>query len=474
LTSTLSRLDPIYPRSPFPAGHAAAAPSHGGDYAAILGMGPAQYAFFLALLSGLSLPVGAMLGVKLKPHDNTIARWIAVGAGALLFAVSVELYGHSIHSFSAGHTELVPMIILLVMSLFGSYLFTYLAKMHEEEDSDSDEEEDEERADSKASVNKRFVGLRTSKTIHGKSFDSDVSVNSPGKSKESSPAEEHQAHQHHANAHGTVPAHKTGRGLGAIVRQIEHHRRWKAQKRWAHLREAFHKYHIISFLQKMVAARKQTESSQTVALRQDSGQKKQGRKKTEDFWANMKKAWGDTKDSGPNPQELSDIAKQSRAAAMSMLIMLIVDGIPEGILMGFMAASGTLGFTFVLSLVIANFPEGFAGGQLMEQAGMPYIQIILAWAFPMSLTACGAGLACHMLLWLNPTYTGGHTNPYSIQVLIAATEGVAGGAMISGIASTMLPEAYERRDKKGGILGSGGFLCTFGFLLSFGIKVVLD
>jgi zinc transporter ZupT len=490
LTSTLSRLDPIYPRPGEPhgvhheaaghaeVGHAEGSHGAGGDGARLLGMGPAQYAFFLAVLSGLSLPVGAMLGVKLKPHDTTIARWIAIGAGALLFAVAVELYGHSIHSYSAGHTEKGPMIILLAMSLFGSYLFTYLAQAFEgEEDSDDESSEDEEAAPGASAS-------RLKPTSHGKSFDSDSPAKNGGQptvgrdvSGEAgvvlTPGElEHHHHHHHGSPHGTVPSHKVGRGLGAIVRQIEEHRKWKAQKRWAHLREAMKKYHIITFLQKQTELRKRTEDF----TRSSSGlpaKKASFVDKSSDFWKNMKEAWQNTQDSGPNQEKLSKIASKSRAAAMSMLIMLIVDGIPEGILMGFMAAGGTLGFTFVLALVIANFPEGFAGGQLMNQADIPMFQIFLAWAGPMMLTATGAAIACYMLLWLSPP-TGGHNTPYGIQVLVCATEGVAGGAMISGIAATMLPEAYERRDKEGGILGSGGFLCTFGFLMAFGIKVALD
>jgi len=366
----------------------------------------------------------------------------------------VELYGHSIHSFSAGHTELVPMIILLATSLLGSYLFTYISTLFEEEDEEHEEQDEEHAAGSPSKPGR-------------KSIDSDAaSVTNPG----CPPTPmAHQAHHHppHANTHGTVPAHSTGRGIGAMLRKTEEHNRKMAQKRWNHMREMMKKYHIINFLQKQAEARKLTDGT---AQRRKSLHVQ----KAKDMFQSLKKAWEDTKDSGPDPEEQSDFAKSSRKAAMSMLIMLIVDGIPEGILMGFMLASGTLGFTFVLSLVIANFPEGFAGGVLMDSAKIPYIQIILAWSLPMMLTAVGAGIACYMLLWLVPTYSGGHHQPYSIQVLVALTEGIAGGAMISGIAATMLPEAFERRDKKGGILGSGGFLCTFGFLLSFGIKIVLD
>jgi len=439
-----SKLEPVHEEREYasaagPGGDHAVA-SHGGGHNAAHGaespgLPAAQYAFLLAVLSGLSLPVGAMLGVRLKPHDTTIARWIAMGAGALLFAVSVELYGHSIHSYSAGHIERIPMIILLVMSLAGSFFFTYLTRLSGEEAEDSDREDEEAHS-------KRIA----SGPLHGSEPSADTS------------------HLYRSRSVAHTLVH--GRGIGALVRKVEMRRKWKAQKRWAHLREAMKKYQVIRFLQGQVEI---TKARSTALPRGPSVIDR-----SKDFWENMKSAWGDTISSGPDPNELSEIMKSSRAAAINMLIMLIVDGIPEGILMGFMAASGSLGFTLVLSMLIANFPEGFAGGQLMEQAGYNSILIFVAWSVPMLLTAVGAGIACHMLLWLNPTYTGGSSHPFSIQVLVAATEGMAGGAMISGIAECMLPEAYERRDKKGGILLSGGFLCTFGFLLAFGIKIALD
>lgn len=464
VTSTLSRLDPIYPRTT--SHYDYEVPDEAASHAPVHVPVPvdrneaAQYAFFLAVLSGLSLPIGAMLGVKLQPADTTIARWIAIGAGALIFAVAVELYGHSIHSFSAGHTELGPMMVLLAMSLFGSYLFTYIARMYEEEgEEDSDEEEDEEKTP--RSPDASFAA--TTEPLRPVPPRSPVGGTAEGRAclpRQSTSDNAVHFHAHH------LQAHKIGRGIGSLVRQVQHNRRWKAQKRWQHLREAMKKLHIITWLQKNAAAKK--SRSEEVVGRTGARQTTTSfRDRTGVFWENMKQAWRDTTDTGEE-EKLTEIEKKSRAAAMTMLIMLIVDGIPEGILLGFMAARRDLGPAFVVSLVIANFPEGFAGGQLMNMAQIPLLQIILAWAGPMLLTASGAAIACYMLLWL------GTDNSYGIQVLVAAIEGVAGGAMISGIAATMLPEAFERRDKKGGILGSGGFMCTAGFLLSFGIKIALD
>jgi zinc transporter ZupT len=408
---------------------------------------PAQYAFLLALLSGLSLPVGAMLGVRLKPSDTTIAQWIAIGAGALLFAVSVELYGHSIHGYAAGHIELVPMIILFVMSLVGSFSYTYLTRLW-------GDDEDSESGDEEAHVRKAASGASGGSPEVAGEASLESPFNTPRRSTD--------------RGRGAAHYLAHGRGIGNLIRQVEMNRRWKAQRRWAHLREAMKKYHIVRFMQLQV------EKSRRVSFASSACGRNTFETSKAQFWENMKRAWADTGGSGPDPEELTEIMKSSRAASISMLIMLLVDGVPEGILMGLLSASGILGFAFVLSLVIANFPEGFAGGQLMEQAGYSTLLILAAWSVPMLLTATGAATACHMLLWLNPTFAGGSTHPFNIQVLVAATEGVAGGAMISGIAACMLPEAYERRDKKGGILQSGGFLCTFGFLLAFGIKTALN
>jgi len=510
LASTISRLDPIYPRDPFldgsqrgpppdhghhhGGGHHAEAAAHGaahGGHAAAsavpFGLHIAQYAALLALLSGLSMPIGAMIGLKLRPAHTTVAQWIAVGAGALLFAVSVELYGHAIHSYHAGHMEQIPMIILLVMSLIGSFGFTWITKAISGEEDDSDSEEEEEvhcaapAAAPAAAAGKATPPRQDSPKSPLRAPSTADSARLPSKMDTPMSHQPQLARAYTVTSSVTMDPpgttksesrlkhiHKTTRGvkgLSAMLRQMEGQRKLMAQKRWAHLREAMKKYHVVRYMQKITQFR-QTQKQQIG--------RQSFKEMNREFWDQMKRAWGQTNDSGPNPEELSQIQKDNRAAALNMLAMLSVDGVPEGILMGFMAAGGSLGVTFIISLFIANFPEAFAGGVLMMEGGFDTLQILAMWGGLMLLVASCAGTSCYMLLWLNPTYTGGHSAPLSIQILVAITEGLAGGAMISGIAACMLPEAYERRDKKGAIVLSGGFLCTFGFLLSLGIKIVLD
>lgn len=532
LASTISRLDPIYPRDPFLQGSQMEGPtdhghshhseaSHGGGHGAEsgppLGMQVAQYAALLAMLSGLSMPIGAMIGLKLRPAHTTVAQWIAVGAGALLFAVSVELYAHAIHSYHKGYMQQVPMIILLACSLLGSFGFTLITKtISGDEDSDDENEEavanlsDQELTDFIALCEKvghsdvekykaeqaKRIEVNTPKMSprprSARSFSPAATTTSPqaataavpppgtpmsqqpplarASTSSMGPLELGATTSKSESAFKRVAKTRRGvQGLQALMRQVESHRKLMAQKRWAHLREAMKKYHVVRYMQKM------TQESKEASGRADKADTKRSTTNLNvQFWDSMKQAWGQTNDSGPNPEELNHIQKENRAAALNMLAMLSVDGVPEGILMGFMAAGGSLGVTFIISLFIANFPEAFAGGVLMLEGGFNTMQIISMWTGLMLLVSSCAGISCHMLLWLNPTYTGGHSAPLSIQILVALTEGLAGGAMISGIAACMLPEAYERRDKKGAIVLSGGFLCTFGFLLSLGIKIVLD
>eukprot|EP00933_Yihiella_yeosuensis_P019149 TRINITY_DN15540_c0_g3_i1.p1 TRINITY_DN15540_c0_g3~~TRINITY_DN15540_c0_g3_i1.p1 ORF type:complete len:411 (+),score=66.68 TRINITY_DN15540_c0_g3_i1:174-1406(+) len=59
-------------------------------------------ALVFGTLSALSLPLGAVCGVMCHPvNEKIVARLVAFGAGALLFAVTIELYGGVLHEIEA-------------------------------------------------------------------------------------------------------------------------------------------------------------------------------------------------------------------------------------------------------------------------------------------------------------------------------------------------------------------------------------
>eukprot|EP00961_Rhodomonas_salina_P018382 247099-Rhodomonas_salina.1 len=48
------------------------------------------------LISAISLPIGAFIGLYKKPPAKVSATMMSFGAGALLFALSIELFGRTI------------------------------------------------------------------------------------------------------------------------------------------------------------------------------------------------------------------------------------------------------------------------------------------------------------------------------------------------------------------------------------------
>jgi len=77
------------------------------------------------VISSLSLPVGALLGIYLRISRRTNSALLAFGAGALLFAITIELYGNAIFEHEESDSDdKLPMILLAIGSLLGSALFS--------------------------------------------------------------------------------------------------------------------------------------------------------------------------------------------------------------------------------------------------------------------------------------------------------------------------------------------------------------
>merc|ERR1719443_889210 len=158
-------------------------------------------------------------------------------------------------------------------------------------------------------------------------------------------------------------------------------------------------------------------------------------------------------------------SKPGLGAAMGMWLGVLVDGLPEGILLGFLAAKRSLHMVLVISLFIANFPEAFASASMMSEAGMATWKIVGLWTIIFLATGGLCGASCALLVLTCPD---GHLSREA-HFAVEAVEGLTAGAMLACIAAVMLPEAFERSDKHFLSLSSG-FLCTAGFLSAVVIK----
>ena len=137
-----------------------------------------------------------------------------------------------------------------------------------------------------------------------------------------------------------------------------------------------------------------------------------------------------------------------RSAPMAILVGSLIDNIPEATVIGINTGTNQVGWSFLVAVFISNFPEALSSAAGMKQAGANRLQILALWIGVVILSGFFA-LAGYYLQNNIP------------QVLVSLTEAIAGGAILSMLASTMMPEAYD-------LGGELVVFCTIaGFLVSF-------
>lgn len=388
---------------------------------AAFGMALWQEALMFGIISSLSLPIGAFLGQWLSPVDDTnVAAIVAFGAGALLFAVTVELYGHALHELAHGGLGYIEMVTTICCAMLGAYLYLYLNAMMEHWIEHQGEEEDDEPASA------------TSATA--------------------------------ASSSGADPKAAPGPRSSRAWDRLRTHASDVGQERVREKRKTMSaKEAISSFL-------KSRDPEHHAKMKAVRGRKK--RMLLACAGTHEHPTYGSTQASADDDEEAKkEKAEKGMRLAYAMFLGLLVDGIPESILLGFLAAENSLSLVLVLSLFVANFPEAFSSASLMKENNVSLYKIMGMWTFLMLMTGILAALACAGLLYFAGEAAASGHMPFHIAMVIAVVEGIAGGAMIACIAAVMLPEAFGRKHESS-LFMDPGFLCTAGFLVAVLIKVI--
>ncbi len=170
----------------------------------------------------------------------------------------------------------------------------------------------------------------------------------------------------------------------------------------------------------------------------------------------------------PTPAEIQEMRAQHSGAPLAVWLGLLLDGIPESVVIGTgllalvsmrltvtesVSFLDVIPYTLIAGLVLSNFPEAMASSVGMKEHGWRPQNIVWMWTLLMVVTAFGAGVG----------YLLGEVVP---PVLLTAIEGIAAGAMLTMLASTMIPEAVHLGG--GSIVGIStltGFLSAITFEL---------
>jgi len=140
---------------------------------------------------------------------------------------------------------------------------------------------------------------------------------------------------------------------------------------------------------------------------------------------------------------------EEEGSGTAIAVGALLDGIPESLAIGLtMLAGGVVSMATVLAIFISNIPEGLSSSAGMKEAGRSTSYIFGIWI----AIAVLAGLS---------SLVG-----YSVYINLsiearAATTAIAAGAILSMLAETMIPEAFEGTHNWAGIITCAGFVCAF-------------
>jgi len=149
------------------------------------------------------------------------------------------------------------------------------------------------------------------------------------------------------------------------------------------------------------------------------------------------------------------------STVLSIWLGVAMDGLPEAVLIGLLAMQNRMSFPFIASVFISNFPEAMSCAAMSKRQGMRPHWVMLMWTSLCVMTGVVAMLTA--AFFTVDKIRDGSAAFYHIKEV---SEGLSAGAMLTCVAAAMIPEAITT----GGQMA--GFVLVIGFLAATGIKVL--
>jgi ZIP family zinc transporter len=146
--------------------------------------------------------------------------------------------------------------------------------------------------------------------------------------------------------------------------------------------------------------------------------------------------------------------EQAGGSALAIVLGIVLDGIPESLVLGLtVLEAGSVSAAFLVAVLLSNLPEAIAASTGLAAAGWTQTRLMRLWG--LVTLVCGvAALAGYTLF--------DTASPRTVAFVLA----FAGGAILTMLADTMMPEAYEHGGKLVGVF------TTLGFALAFAISAL--
>jgi zinc transporter, ZIP family len=141
--------------------------------------------------------------------------------------------------------------------------------------------------------------------------------------------------------------------------------------------------------------------------------------------------------------------KQADGSGLAIVLGSVLDGVPESIVLGIGLLAGEgVSIAFIAAVFISNLPEGLAATTGLTSSGWTRTHVLALWSAVIGVSAL-ASLAGFAL------FDGASDG------LVAFVLAFAGGAILTMLADTMMPEAFENEGRLAGLFTVVGFATAF-------------
>jgi ZIP family zinc transporter len=140
---------------------------------------------------------------------------------------------------------------------------------------------------------------------------------------------------------------------------------------------------------------------------------------------------------------------QAAGSGLAIVLGIVLDGVPEAAVIGLSLLEGAgVSVAVIAAVFLSNLPEALAATTGLAASGWNRGRIMLLWVGVMVVTGLASLGGYALLDGASPT-------------TIAFTLAFAGGAILTMLADTMMPEAFEHGGKLVGVATTVGFALAF-------------
>jgi zinc transporter ZupT len=422
-------------------------------------------AFLFGALSSISLPIGALVGLWTRPSRTVISAVMSFGAGSLIAAISFELVNPAVEREDAGFLPLAAGLLL------GCVAFIILSRKADEKGGAARKRSTllsslkrRKKAEARGLLERlgRVDILRSLPAgevqailprIRARIFPDGAPVFSQGGAGTSMFIIDSGtvSIEYTDEAGKRVPVARLGEGqtFGEMALIWNAPRSADAVplgevKAFEILREDFEFLADSSPALRAAVRELAAERGRTGKIPQAAV--------TAEEWVKAAAQEMDEGDYRPSETEIkaAAAAEGSSSAASAIWLGLLLDGIPESLVIGASMSGFSASPALIAGLFMANLPESLSSSTMMRESGMKAPRILWMWSSLVLAVGSGALLGNLISAILPP-------------MAHSLFEGLAAGSMLAMIAQTMLPEAFERNIRMVGLFTVLGFIVTVFF-----------